>query len=118
THGPSQRVIDSRLVGYVGESPVAIVVEEAVGVTFVVERARESVGAEILPLGIGIKLQVVPHEEIQFAVAVVIEPGCAGSKVGILDPGFRRYVSKRSISVVVVEDGGIPVADVDVFVSV
>src|SRR5208337_4985196 len=34
THGPSQRVIDARLVGYVGKRPIAVVVEEAVGVAF------------------------------------------------------------------------------------
>src|SRR5208282_128216 len=103
---------------HVGKRSVTVVVEKAVGVAFVVERAGECVGAEVLALGIRIELQIIPNKEIEFAVAVVIKPGCARSKMGILDSRPRRDVSKCSVPIVLVENGRIPVGDVNVLVAV
>ena len=111
-------IIDARLVGDVGERAVAIVVKQAVGVALVVERAGEGFGGEELALGVGIKLQVVAHEKIELAVAVVVNPGRAGAEVRILHARLGRHVRKGPVAVVVVEDRGAPVGDVDVLVAV
>ena len=118
SHGAAQGIIDARLVRDVGERAVAVVVEEAVGVALVVERAGEGVGGEELALGVGIELQVVAHEEIELAVAVVVDPGRAGAEVRILHARLGRHVGKGPVAVVVVEDRRAPVGDVDVLVAV
>ena len=102
------------LLRNVGEGPIAIVVIEDVGVRR--KTARAAHDGYALPLAVvrciggwnfvGIELDVVADEEIEKAVAVVVEKGAAGApaNVFLIEPGLLRDIGKCAIAVVMEED--------------
>ena len=102
---------DAGFLRDIGESSVAVVVIENVGVAG--ETARAAHDRNSFPLAkrlargrrsfCGIELDVVADEKIQMAVAIVIEPGAARAPADLLvvDAGFARDIGERAVAVVV-----------------
>ncbi len=108
---------------HVRERPVAIVVIKPRRVPCKTVRvAIPAVARPVVPAGnrmVHVKLHIICHEQVQLAVAVVVEPRrCRGPHAVIAHTGLCRYVRERSVTVVVVQNG-MPVAGhIDVRVSV
>ena len=64
--------------------------------------------------------QVVGDEEIQLAVAIVIDPGAAGSvmRAGMQQARFLGHVGERSVAVVVKQNVLAPAGDEDIVEAV
>ena len=91
------------LVGHVGEGAVAVVVVETVGVGGVVERAGIVIGGVEVAI-FGIELHVAADEQIDAAVAIVVEPGGTDRPAVDLDAGFRGDIGEGAVAVVVIEN--------------
>src|SRR5439155_11711787 len=110
-------VVNARLLGDVFESPVAQIVEQAAGVTLVdlgrtvglvlaVERA-----VDVVLLG---PLRIIGDEKVELAVFVVVHPGGAGAKAGVVDAGRPGNVFERAVALVVEEARFAQTGDVNV----
>src|ERR1039458_8026865 len=102
-HGAALVGADPRFVRHVRECSVAIVVVEAVRVGGVVERAGIVVGG-VEGAVLGIELHVAPDEQVNAAIAIVIQPGGADGPSVDLDAGLDGHVSECPITIVVVEN--------------
>ena len=76
---------------------------QPVGVAGIVERSRVIVGRIKIAI-LGIELHVASYEEIDTAIAVVIEPGGTDGPAVHIDSGFRGHVGEGAGAIVVVED--------------
>ena len=103
THRSAHISANARLVGYVRERAVAVVVEELVGLALVIQRSR-IIGRRI-KCAIGwIELDVTAHEQIDATVLVVIQPGRTDRPAVHIDAGLLGHVGKVPIAVVVIEN--------------
>src|SRR4029077_10290970 len=65
------------------------------------------------------KLHVVGDDQIEVAVAVVVEPGSAGRPAsGIFDAGFVGDIREGSVAVVVEESAGRESGDVEILKAI
>ena len=118
SHSASSGIGDSGFFGNIGKRAVAIVVKQAVGIAFVIERAGECLRGVVRLPGVGIELQIIADEQVQAAIAVVIEKCGAHAKVIVLHASGFSDVRESAIAVVVIENRGVPVGDIDVVVAV
>ena len=106
------RLEDAGFFGDVGESAVAVVVIEDVGVAGQARAGRTSSGMpfhwhtaarRFRRRGFGIELDVVADEKIEIAVAIVVDPGAAGAPADLffVEAGFLRDVGECAVAVVV-----------------
>ncbi len=101
-------VAEPGLAGDVGERAVAIVaIQHADGAVVhdgrtVVPHARRRVAAE--EILVARVVGVLPDEEVEVAVAVVVAPGGARPPGRVPDAGLRRVVREGAVAVVVVQD--------------
>src|ERR1043166_4577394 len=101
-------ISDTRFAAHIRKRAVAVVVKEVRWCWL-----KESWNAVITPLqglvGAERVLRLIVKDkardkEIEFAVVVVIKPGCAGGPPGSRDTGFVCHVSEGAVAVVVVEN--------------
>ncbi len=110
---------DAGLLADIGEGTVAIVVIE--GGNAGGQAARAAVDRNSFPIAVrvfaglrnrfGVELEVVGDEEIEAAVAVVIDEGAAGAPTisGMKKSGLLRDIGEGAVAIVVIEDVLAPV---------
>src|SRR6202035_6173105 len=114
-------IVDASFMADVREPAAAQVVEELRGGPLVglrgavrlrnpVERAPE--------IALGSPLHVVGDEEVELAVAVVVDPGGAGAEAGVPDAGGGGDVPELAAALVVEEMVAVERGDVDVLAAV
>ena len=103
-HGAALISADAGFVRHVGEGAVAVVVIETIGIAGIVERPRIVIGC-IEGAILGIELHVTTDEQIDAAVAVVIQPSRTDRPSIDVDSGLGSYVRERTVAIVVVKDG-------------
>ena len=74
THGAAHVGADPGPLADIGERAVAVVVEQKVGLAFVVKRPRV-IGRRIESAIVGIEFDITADEKIDAAILVVVEPG-------------------------------------------
>ena len=93
-----------RALGDIDEMAAAIVTKQTVGHRPVRARAAIVAGADriaALPVGAGCEVHVAGDEEIEIAVAVVVEEGGTGAPQRVADARLPRHVAERAVAVVV-----------------
>ena len=120
-------VEDARFFGDVGEGAVAIVVVEDVFTTLQAGWAAGDLNAFVgaaggfgVGRGLDVEVDVVGDEEVEMAVAVVVEEGAAGVPTGggLEEAGFGGDVGEGAVAVVAVEDVLAVVGDEEVVPAV
>ena len=105
---------DARLFRNVGESAVAVVVEENIGIARETARAAHDWNAFPLTGGgfvgrgrlCGIKLDVIADEKVEMAVAIIVEEcaACAPAHMLVIDAGLASDIGEGAVTVVVKKD--------------
>src|SRR5207302_5948548 len=120
-------LLDPGTLRYIRESAIAIVVVQNVGITC---QPRRSAGDHDSLVearsrfrdrgGSQIETDVVGDEQVEMAVAVIVQKCATGSPACFLPdyPGFFADVSKSSITVIVVKHIPAVVGDVQIFPAV
>src|ERR1700691_5528439 len=114
----SERGGDAGFFADVGESAVAIVVEQIAGlgsidIWFAVPAfAGEGVAAEFI-FG-SVEIHEAADEEIEAAVVVVIKPDGAAAPAGSGDAGFGGDIAESAVAIIVIEDAVRVLRDVEV----
>jgi len=93
-------------LGDVGETAVAVVAKEGVGLGRV-EAGMAEVGAAVDDAGAfggGVPLDIVDDKEVEMAVAIVVEPsGADGPAAVVVKPGLRGDVFEAALAEVAIE---------------
>ena len=119
---------DARRLGDIGKGAVAVVVKERM------EAGREAARTAVHPhvpehavlvlsglrRAVRIEIEVVGDEQVEPAVAVVVDPGAARAPMRpiLADAGFLGHIGERAVPVVVVQHVLAPVGDEQVFEAV
>ena len=104
SHGSANIRADARLLRHICEGPVAVVMEQHVGLACVVERSRIVVRS-VERTVFWIELDVAAHvNRSRQPSLVVVEPCGADRPAADLDAGFLGYVGEVAVAVVVVEN--------------
>src|SRR5207244_4777244 len=118
----AMRIRDSGFLGNIRKRSVSIVVIENVGHTFVIVRmAVSTISRPLLSakaVGFEAPVHITCDEEIELAVVVVIEEPCAGAPAACTDSGFSGHVSKRSVSIVVIQGVSSIPCYIDIFETI
>ena len=81
---------------------MTVVVEKEIRIGLVIQRTGIVVGGIKGAIG-GIELHVASDEEIQAAVAIVVQPGGADGPTFHVEAGLGRDVFERSVAAVAIE---------------
>ena len=116
-HGAALELREARLRAHVGESAVAIVVEQEIGFRRVIQGAGIVVGGVVSPV-CRVEFHVTADEEVHAAVAIVVQPGRTDRPAGDIEARLRRDVLERAVPVIAVEDDAAVAADEQVHPAV